>query len=370
MNLNPFINLKFNMALIDLLEKVRVRGRVKIKRDLPIEESLPIAITRDSGNIQYLNSGGRNIIFQFNDRSYKMKGVDPYGLLTKKVSKSKKNKLIDVAVFDNLEKLRKRSNLPPIQRDKPFGVLLKEDAVREKEAFEILNEKYNQFGINPPCRYYGTYEFRNGYVQNLYELPSLDSDFRLEEFDQLLRDRLNRCDANELEKKVRQISKLYARFLRLVGWNIGLCAKCGLEPSSNSWMPQNFVISKFKDGYGVFRVDHTSTKVNEKYDAKALSDKILAEASLGNLEDPTFGSYVHIPTSILIALNFKLSTGAEPSKKEPLFEQGYNYLGDLYSWKGGYDSFMKVFGMAFVSGFSHYGEPEPIQESMLREALM
>lgn len=360
------------MPLTDLLEQVRIHGRVKIDRTLPLEKNLPIIIREDGGDIPYLNSGGRSIIFNYNGSSYRLKGVDPYGILTKRVATSSQNKLIDIELHHQLYS-GIASTMPELitHRNKPFGTISKEDAMREKLAFEILSEKYRRLGIAPPAEYVATRELSSGNVQNLYKLPSLSSDFRLEEFDQLMRERLNRCDAKELESKANKIFKLYARILLWEGWNFGLLARNKLKPTSNSWMPQNFVISECGNGYGVFRVDHTSTELKGENDCNKLLEEMLSEAGLTRIGDVRFGSYAHIPMSIPIAINYEFTTNTKPNDKEPLFDQGYLFMGEVKSWERGYGYFLEVLGKAFVGGYLVVGDnrPEPIQETMFREAL-
>lgn len=184
-----------------------------------------------------------------------------------------------------------------------------------------------------------------------------------------MREELNKWNTKKLEDKAKEIFKLYARVLNWEGWNIGLLAKNKLEPTPNSWVPQNFVISKYKDGYGIFRVDHTSTRKNENYEPEKLIEKILKDSGLQNLEAPTFGSYTHIPTSILIALNFEFTTGKKPKENKPLFEQAYLYQGSVKSWEKGYGCYLKIYGLAFVSGIKMIEPPEPIQEKMIKEVF-
>ncbi len=362
---------KLNMPLMNLLKKVRVDGRFKIDRSLSLENSLPIVIGEDESgsDVPYMNSGGRSIIFEYGGSAYRLKGVDPNGILTQKVATSGKNKILDVELFYFA---RKRGKVPHrlTVSGKPFGILSEEDAMREISVLEVLNEAYSRMGVPPPYEHARTHRFEDGNVQNLYEIPSLDSDLRLEEFDHLMKDRLNRCSLKKLENKSNNIFKLYSRFLVWEGWNLGLLARNKLEPSPNSWVPQNFVISKYENGYGIFRVDHTSTRRNEECGYEELIDKILNQSGLQTTTSDTFGSYTHIPTSVLIALNFRLATGKKPKRKKPLFEQAYIYRGPVRSWERGYGYYLTIYGVAFVSGSKSRLAPEPIPEKMIRKAFM
>lgn len=152
------------MSLKELLKRVRIEGKTKINKNLPLEKNLPIVITEDcNGNLTYLNSGGRSIIFEYGDSTYRLKGVDPNGILTKKVALSQKNKISDVRgtyfIHKEIEK-----TWPPkkILIGKPFGVLTEEDATREKIVVETLNENYKKLGFEPPYEYVGTYKLNDG----------------------------------------------------------------------------------------------------------------------------------------------------------------------------------------------------------------
>jgi len=358
------------MPLIDLLKKVRIEGGLKTRKNIPFDQNFPIIIGDEKGydGVTYFNSGGRSIIFEYMGRCHRVKGVDPYGILTRKVAKSKQNKITDVNVgyvcLSQPSTDHNRSRRLIFVNGKPFGVILKNEAENEKVAFEILDTEYKQNQISTPCKYVDTYKVYENEMQNLYEIPSLDSDLRLEEFNQLLRERLNKCDAKELEQKTRQIFKLYHRILTWVGWDIRMLIGNKLKPSPRSWVPQNHIISKVDGGYGIFRVDHTSTVLKEDLEAKSVMDNVF-----DGLEGPGFGTFTKVPTGMLIGVNYKLATGKKPKRKKPLFEQGFNYKGKVSDWKKGYGYFLKILGFSLMAGVKLHELPNPIPEYMFREAL-
>lgn len=96
--------------------------------------------------------------------------------------------------------------------------------------------------------------------QTAFRLPSPESDLRVREWDALLTERLDECSPEEIEAKRQTIGRLYGRFVYWAGVNTAMLAATALVPTMASFVPQNWVIDRHHDGYGLFRVDHTSTK--------------------------------------------------------------------------------------------------------------
>ena len=132
------------------------------------------------------------------------------------------------------------------------------------KAFSALGEIYNSLGIENPCKalfYVDTGIEVHGQktYQTAFQLPRVEADFRAREFNSLLTERLDQCTPDEIAAKSKNIRRLYGRFIYWAGVNAGILATQGLLPTDSSFCCQNWVISRHKDGYGLFRVDHTST---------------------------------------------------------------------------------------------------------------
>lgn len=103
--------------------------------------------------VEYYNSGGRALIFEKGGETYRVKGVDPFGKLTERVSSSANNRIENVsgALFiasteHNIAAAREGKGMIFLD-DKPFGVLYKEQAEREEQAFQELGRIYRHLGI-------------------------------------------------------------------------------------------------------------------------------------------------------------------------------------------------------------------------------
>ena len=83
----------------EIFDNVRVRGKIDLKKELSVRDVLPIVYTGESTSddaTDYYNSGGRSILFQSGDTTYRVKGVDPFGYLTERVAQSPKNRIQNV----------------------------------------------------------------------------------------------------------------------------------------------------------------------------------------------------------------------------------------------------------------------------------
>lgn len=354
------------MSFTDLFEKVRLNGNLaEIQEEKPLKDCLPLVFTSfgDSGTSSH-NSGGRNVAFTHRGTAYKLGGVDPHGTLTRLVAKSPKNKLSDVQVA--LDKLNEQQGSAVLTfNGKPFGVYTKEGAENARRTFALVNGEYAASRIPPPCEFLeaipmGEYNGAESY-QILFKLSSLDSDLRVEEFSQLVRERLDHCFAEELQAKRRDVIKLYGRFCIWAGLNARILADLNRKPTAPSFAEQNFVISRVGDGYGVLRVDHTSTVKSDLSRGELV--KYLRDA------DREQGFY-RIPTGLLIALDLAV-TGMDREERRRIkhpFEHGYNFIGVGKSSTNDYPYFVKLLEGSYDSGFA-YRAVEPIPEDMFRKVL-
>jgi hypothetical protein len=258
----------------NLLEKVRVDGYVQVPMNGAVESIMPFIYQGDCspdslGALHYWNSGGRNILFEMDGKAYKLKGVDPFAHLTRKVANSEKNLIHDVVcALNDLEKKSLWShmaNLPEGFHDhgKPFGVATKGQAENERITSEMLSEKYHSVGLANPCeflKYEETGIERGGEAtyQILFRLPRKESDLRLQEFQTSLVRRLDACSDEEIADKSENIIKLYNKFMRWIGYNSNIFIGIGMYPLGVEL--QNWAISEAGDGYGLFRIDHGSTE--------------------------------------------------------------------------------------------------------------
>lgn len=353
------------MSFIDLLEKVRIRGKLnQLDEGKPLEECLPLVFTSvDESGISFQNSGGRSIIFSHRGVPYKLGGIDPHGRLTKLVAKSPRNKISDVKLAHD----HRKQISPSVHTfaGKPFGVYTKEGAENARRTFSMVNGEYVASRILPPCEFLeaipmGEYNGVEAY-QILFKLNSLESDLRVDEFSQLLRERLNQCSVEELEARHRDVIKLYGRFCIWAGLNARILHDLNRQPTTSSFAEQNFVISRVGDGYGVLRVDHTSTVRSDM--SKEELGKYLRDADRGS------GFYM-IPTGLLVAIDLSMSgmTRKERRRVTQPFEIGYNFRGPLKSNRINYPYFVGLLERAYDQGFAHRAV-EPIREEMFRKVL-
>lgn len=254
-----------------LIDKVRVQGRISLGDGVFLRDQLPIiysgeAKSNDTNSTHYHSSGGRSLIIDRGGTTYRVKGCDPSGKLTERVAGSKENKVEDVFNAYQLAAL----NFPNVgfmfRAGKPFGVLNLSQVELERGALKQLERAYNFVGIENPCEfamYADTGILADGErtYQTVFTLPGVEADFRVKEFEKLLTERLDECSTEEIAKKQKNINRLFGRFVYWAGVSTGLLASVGVSPVKSSFASQNWVISKYKNGYGLFRVDHSSTKI-------------------------------------------------------------------------------------------------------------
>lgn len=258
-----------------LFEEVRVNGKIDLRDELSIRDVLPIVYAGESDSNKsttYYNSGGRSILFQRSGITYRVKGVDPFGYLTERVALSKQNRIGNVR--DAHELLKAQISREVERKDigfnngKPFGTFFFEQAEREIEALKRLELAYDQLGIENPCvplfhKDTGVEKQGEKTYQTVFRLPSLEVDIRTHEYMSLLTERLDQCSPGEIAAKSKNIGRLFGRFIYWAGINTGIFTSFGVLPIDSSFYPQNWIISRYGNGYGIFRVDHTSTKLTD-----------------------------------------------------------------------------------------------------------
>ncbi len=355
-----------------LFEQVRENGKIDLNDSISIKDILPIIYTGESNSdsgTTYYNSGGRSILFQKGGQTYRIKGVDPFGYLTERIATSKKNKISNVKDTHNIinEQLSqgiKRENLE-FNDVKPFGTFFFDQAECEIKALEKLKLAYERLGIENPCEplfYKDTNIEKNGRktYQTAFKLPNLETDVRTHEFMSLLTERLDSCSPSEIAAKDKNIARLFGRFIYWAGINAGLFASVGVLPIDSSFYPQNWIISRYKEGYGIFRVDHTSTKLTDPHSVIRELTKEKHGLSFILNEFSVFPSRVKVaaePTQFL-----------PKNKKNLKFSQILNSKKDIYVDESKIiEAHKNVFKMGLFSLLQ--GQIAPIHEEMFLEAL-
>lgn len=259
------------------MDEVRIKGKVAV-RDTPfMRDSLPIVYTcENEGGIPYHSSGGRSLIVERGDRVYKINGVDPHGHLTSRVAASRENRLSDVAKWDTVLKYVGATAVD----GKPFGVYTHKNTENAERTFDRLNLCYVRGGITPPCEYVCNSRVRDDAYQILFRMPSLESDLRVSEFMALMEDRLSQMPQEQLAGVLTPLRRIFGRLVGWMGYSMETLLQNSLVPTKSSWVPQNMVLHEVGNGYGAFRVDHTSTAGDNVDKYGAWLDK--------NLGDPDF----------------------------------------------------------------------------------
>lgn len=359
----------------ELFEQVRVKGNINLKSESFLQDILPIiyegeADPASESSVPYYNSGGRALLFDKGGTTYRIKGVDPHGKLTQKVAESKENRIKNVRDAHLLaqSQISGASSKRELFFDerKPFGPFLRSQAESEMRAFKRLAEVYDYLEIENPCEallYKKTAVECKGEptYQTAFRLPRLEADLRVHEFDSLLTEILDACSPSEVAAKSRAVCRLYGRFIYWAGLNAGILTTAGLLPTQSSFHPQNWVINRYKEGYGIFRVDHTSTIIVDEQQA---------------LEDLTSqkGGVPHIINEFSIFPS-RVQAAANPQ----LFVQGYKtnmkFSEILHAQKGIcadeariLDAHRQVFSAGLLSS-AKSDNIAPIPKDMFAEAL-
>lgn len=356
-----------------LLDKVRVEGQIDVAQEPSIRDVLPLIYqgeaSLDSPNaVSYYSSGGRSLMFERNGQVYRIKGVDPFGKLTERVATSPKNRIGNVRDSHKLALLqRSQSEAPLMYLDgKPFGPFFLEQAEAEANALKRLAVAYEKIEAQNPCEFVLNHDSgievagRRTY-QAAFTLPSLESDFRTHEWNSLLTERLDECSSEEIAAKSRNINRLYGRFIYWAGINAAILAVSGLLPTETSFVPQNWVISKYRNGYGLFRIDHTSTKIVDPREVwKSLTEKKEGTPRMIN-EFSVFASRVQVAASPekLLAKNMRKRKFREILFADKGIQADERRLLEVH---------MNAFNLGMQSVLEYY-PINPIPEEMFQEAL-
>ena len=346
--------------MLDLFRQVREELRLEIVRNGELVRPI---VYQESGNAQMCyNSGGRGIVFPYEDRAIRVKGIlDPEGRLTRRIADSPRNQIEDVKKFACYRDGDRVNG-------KPFGVLLSEAAKQEQEAVDRLNWCYWKAGLTNPYSILdvvSTGQTLDGgpTVQLYFDLPKVEDDLRVEELNGLFRKKMNRLSAQEIKEKEGDVLKLYHRFMQWHGFSARCLTISKLLPTPESFVPQNYVISHVKGGYGLFRVDHTSTVPKDVDDEKAVFEELLRRISKGRSDGPisTFGN---LPTAVVLAANH---SDQVPVDSRSLFERCY-YFDGVFRASDRYLQALNIFHKQFINGI-RLPQPEPIEEEFFRKAL-
>jgi len=350
-----------------LLRKLFEEARIEVH--IP-GTSPPLIYTGQGGPINAWSSGGRSLIFEDNSHIYRVKGVDPCSALTVEVGNSKKNRIEDVTKATAYVGANK---YPPT--GEPFGTLLPQKAFNEQRTIELLTTDYAKYDVSYPCKFFQTAPVKNGQVQNWFQLRNLEDDLRLEEFDQIMIDKMKDFSKGELEACYKDVLKLYGRLNMWAGVAMRTLLDCKLKPTARSFLPQNYTISKVGNGYGLFRVDHTSTQHLPGQTDQQIFDSLQKESSMGGcgLEQNVV---LRFPTAILIAAEPSIVRNPKSLKQEADIRGGsmlagaYYYMGSIYA-STGYGHFVNVLVNAFKIGMSdpQIAAKEPIDEIWFQKVL-
>lgn len=277
------------MAYRYILEAVRVRVPAKhyeiehlVQGDIPAWLSAKLPLFGSEDGELYLSSGGRSLIVEGPEGAgvYRIKGADPKGVITRMVAQSEKNVIADIRNSvsacpnpDNIERIlasRKNQALPAYKEDRPFNFLTKEAVARSQATFEALRKGYETRGFSHPCVFAGGIAYKNLRWDGMptrsivFKLADAESDLREDELDIILRRHLQHATPEQLETAGQKVVNFYLSLLRWSAFDSKILAENGFLPTKDSMIGQNYVIGHVsREGIGLCRVDHTSTrKVN------------------------------------------------------------------------------------------------------------
>ncbi|GEM_PF-2485147 len=340
-----------------LFEQVRVTGKVIMSEERFMRDRLPVVYTcEDPGGCPYYSSGGRSVIVQKDEFFFKINGVDPYGHLTRRVAQSAQNRLEDVRVAH-----KEFEEQGPVERktfrEKPFGVYTRENVEKAGEAFSRLNRVYLSHGLTSPCEFVASKQLDiNGgnFYQMLFELPSIESDLRVNEFMNILEQKLSQANREELQEKFATVKRIFGRFIAWTGYAMGIMVSNGLVPVKSSWAPQNYVLHKVGSGYGAFRVDHSSTAHDDAVSIEEFSGWVEKGVRWQDSYFPTI-QFSFVPEAAEIAARYP-----EVAKKLPYDGSPFVKVLEYYKSDNGkpkpslmdmslvFDSYQKVFVMGLA----------------------
>ncbi|MFH1631002.1 MAG: hypothetical protein ABIA21_02150 [Candidatus Aenigmatarchaeota archaeon] len=347
----------------DIFERVRLGLKCDIlDTNGRIREPFIYTAQSDDENVaSCYNSGGRSVILPYNSGAIKINGVDPAGILTREVAASQKNKIEDVVRWSENAK---DGTLP---NDRPLGVYTLTAAKRAEMAYEKLNSAYRDVGLRPPCSYIKAVPMDKRFgdeelCQIRYELPVVEDDLRVLEFSMLLKERLDEMTPHEIEELEKPIMKLYHRICLWHGLGIRIMIDQGILPLAESFEPQNYVISEQGGGYGIFRVDHTSTEIVNMH-RDDLLDELLKRVQK-HQTNGFLAPFARIPTAVTIAAHY---SDQVPPDTSPLFERCYHFMSSVCDSLGLYAHYLNALNTSFSIGLS--GAGELIEKKWFRQLL-
>lgn len=273
------------MGYRNILDCVRIEVPVKryeiehlVDGDIPewLAQRLPLFGSED-GEETYTNSCGRGILIEGNEGVYRIKCVDPKGVITRLVADSDKNIISDirqsVSVCPNpkhIEKMltvRKNHHLPAYKEDRPFNFLEKEAVERSRHVFGIMGEEYERYGFSYPCAYRGYIAYKNLRWNDwptrsiIFQLPDAESDLREDELSVTMRRYLQHASVEQLRGIGDRFIDFYRKLLKWHAFDCRILVEHQLLPTPESMIGQNHLIAHVSDGkVGLVRIDHTSTK--------------------------------------------------------------------------------------------------------------
>ena len=276
--LRKFIDYRVMLPILTAPDLPMIQGRLKGKIPDDISGLMPIfgmyPERRGAGKYA-LNSGGRGLIISDSEKHYRLKGTDLDGSMSCSVASSPVNKIADVR---NAAIAVQASEDPIIAcvgenmyqmggfHEKPFSLFTSDSVENEKRASDILAEGYDKDGWMAPYIQIGHVEYENirwnGQRLNtlVFQLPSVESDMRLEELSRDAFLHLKFASPEQIEEHLIEWSKLTAKLISWKGHIGHLIHQGNLGPTIESHLPQNFVLSQIDDNnLGMGSVDHTST---------------------------------------------------------------------------------------------------------------
>ncbi|MEE9525032.1 MAG: hypothetical protein V3V78_00305 [Candidatus Woesearchaeota archaeon] len=259
--------------------KTVVEGNIpeEVKKHLPIFGANPMR-SRTFPTYTTLNSGGRGLLLSDGKTHLRFKGNDVDGSITQTVGYSPKNHIPDIEraaeffygdYFDT-DALDEGViyNLPNYG-SKPFSFFTPESIDKEMFACEALANGFTDKGFKAPYSYAGSVTYPTIQWQGkscgtlVFELPSIESDFRYEEFYRHAFMRLKFAKPKELEAIKEDFCDFGLKLTTWFGFVARLMEENKLVPTSESEQHQNYVLAHVSDTeIGASRVDHTSTVEN------------------------------------------------------------------------------------------------------------
>ena len=259
--------------------------RFTIQGDLPDEIAFELPIFGLPGFLakdKYgLNSGGRGVLLSDGKKHIRIKGCDLDGSITEQVAKAPNNHIADVRLAAQNEFLlgavdRGDHNYELFSHgDKPFSFFTHAAARNEEIASEEMGNGFEKAGFFRPYTFlakveYPTITWKGQETYTLFfELPSLESDLRFQEFDRHAFLHLKFASPEQLRDIEGEFCSFLEKLTTWYGFANRLMVDNNLVPTEASHQHQNYVLCHVADGLiGASRVDHTSTRKMDKHMTK------------------------------------------------------------------------------------------------------